>query len=91
MTTRTAKVSLSQIGEQLTDDDMDLGLKLYEDFAYCMTNRGADNYSVFCALAAIVESLSRANNLDVVQLTSSIGNFAAFLQAGKVSLELKND
>lgn len=84
-------LSLSQIGKQLTDDDMDLGLELYRDFANCMTDRGADNYSVFCALAVIVKSLSRANNLDVVQLTSSIGNFAAFLQAGNVSLELKND
>jgi hypothetical protein len=70
---------------------MDLGLKLYEDFANCMTDRGADNYSVFCALAVIVESLSRANNFDVHQLTSSIGNFAAFLQAGKVSRGLKNN
>lgn len=90
MTMRTAKVSLFQIAEQLTDDDMDLGLKLYEDFVDCMTNRGADIYSIFCALAAITESLCRAGNLDVDQLTSSISNFATFLQAG-VNLELKND
>jgi hypothetical protein len=90
MIRRTAKLSLSQIGEQITDDNMDLGLELYKDFANCMTDRGADNYSVFCALAVIVESLSRANNLDVEQLTSSIGNFATFLQAG-ANLEFKND
>ena len=69
---------------------MELGLKLYEDFADCMANRGADIYSIFCALAPITESLCRAGNLDVDQFTSSIGNFANFLQAG-VNLELKND
>jgi hypothetical protein len=82
MTSRPVKLTLPEIGKQLTNDDMDAGLELYRDFANCMTGRGANNYSVFCALAVIVESLSRANKLDIDQLTSSIGNFATFLRAG---------
>jgi hypothetical protein len=92
MTKRTEAVKefpLSQLLKQLTEDDMDLGLKLFKDFTDCMKERDADFNAVFCAVAAIIESLSRAKNLPVDQLTSSINNFATSLQA-TVSPESKN-
>jgi hypothetical protein len=88
MTTRTAKVYLSQIREQLTDDNIDLSFNIHHDFADCMTNRGADIYSIFCA--RYYESFSRAK----ISLTlTSLLFYRQFcdLPTGRGELELKND
>jgi hypothetical protein len=66
---------------ELIDGDMDLGLKLFEDFANNTKERNADFNAIFRALAAIVEALTVEGELSIDLLISSIGDFATHLQA----------